>query len=215
MHSILIYADSLSWGIIPGTRQRLAFDERWPGILENTVNASGIRTRVIEDCLNGRRTVWNDPFKAGRNGLEALAQRVEINSPLSLVILMLGTNDFQFSHPHNNAWSAAQGIAALVKAIRQAPIEPTMAIPRILLICPPPIVSPKGDAAEKFRGADQRCLGLAAAYQHIADELNCHCFDAGTVVKASAIDGVHLDQDQHIKLGKAVAEVVRLLFQKT
>src|SRR5690349_8116110 len=77
MLSILVYADSLSWGIVPGTRQRLAFDHRWPGILESTLNINGPRARVIEDCLNGRRTVWNDPFKPGRNGLEGLAQRIE------------------------------------------------------------------------------------------------------------------------------------------
>jgi|GEM_PF-6715103 len=34
MKQILIYADSLSWGIIPNTRNRLAFDKRWPGVLE-------------------------------------------------------------------------------------------------------------------------------------------------------------------------------------
>src|SRR5215467_10011747 len=129
MKQILVYADSLSWGIIPDTRQRLPFEERWPGVLENGLNAAGLRVRIIEDCLNGRRTVWEDPFKPGRNGLQGLAQRVEVNSPLSLVILMLGTNDFQFCHPHNNAWSAAQGVAALVGEIRRAPIEPEMSIP--------------------------------------------------------------------------------------
>jgi lysophospholipase L1-like esterase len=101
MHQILVYSDSLTWGIIPNTRNRLPFDERWPGVLENKLNTSGHKVRVIEDCLNGRRTVWDDPFKPGRKGLECLAQRVEINSPLSLVILMLGTNDFQIFHPSN------------------------------------------------------------------------------------------------------------------
>jgi hypothetical protein len=65
MKQILVYADSLTWGIIPDTRKRLAFDERWPGVLETELNAAGLRTRVIEDCLNGRRTVWEDPFQAG------------------------------------------------------------------------------------------------------------------------------------------------------
>jgi lysophospholipase L1-like esterase len=56
MQSILIYGDSLTWGIVPDTRGRLSFDERWPGALENTLKAGGRRVRVIEDCLNGRRT---------------------------------------------------------------------------------------------------------------------------------------------------------------
>src|SRR5580658_6684949 len=145
MHQILVYSDSLSWGIVPETRLRLPFDQRWPGVLENRLNgAQRHRVRVIEDCLNGRRTVWDDPFKPGRNGLHGLAQRIEINSPLSLVILMLGTNDFQFCHPYNDAWSAAQGIVALVNEIRKAPIEPGMPVPPVLIVSPPPIRSPRG-----------------------------------------------------------------------
>ncbi|HJZ65799.1 MAG TPA: SGNH/GDSL hydrolase family protein [Candidatus Acidoferrum sp.] len=118
MRQILVYGDSLSWGIIPETRKRFAFEERWPGALEKELNASGSNVRVIEDCLNGRRTVWEDPFKPGRNGLQGLAQRIEINSPLALVILMLGTNDFQFCHPYSNAWAAAQGVSVLIVYVR-------------------------------------------------------------------------------------------------
>src|SRR5580700_6770285 len=156
LHHVFVYADSLTWGIIPNTRKRLPFDERWPGVLENKLTSLGHRLRVIEDCLNGRRTVWEDPFKPGRNGLEGLAQLMEMHSPLSLVILMLGTNDFQFSHPYNDAWSAAQGIAALVDEIRRAPIEPGMPVPPILIVCPPQIRTPKGTIAPKFHGADER-----------------------------------------------------------
>jgi lysophospholipase L1-like esterase len=125
MNQILIYGDSLTWGIIPETRKRLPFSERWPGVLEAELRKAGHDVRVIEDCLNGRRTVWEDPFKPGRNGLLGLEQRIEAHSPLALVILMLGTNDFQSMHQHT-AFHSAQGIAALVRAIRQAPIEPGM-----------------------------------------------------------------------------------------
>jgi len=209
MHQILVYADSLSWGILPETRVRLPFDQRWPGVLENRLNAVGENVRVVEDCLNGRRTVWDDPFKAGRNGLEGLAQRIEVNSPLSLVILMLGTNDFQFCHPHNNAWSAAQGVARLVDVIRKAPIEPGMKVAPILIVCPPPPRTACGTMAQKFDGAEQRSAGLAEAYMQMASELGCHFFDAGTVVSVSKLDGVHLDADQVVKLGDAMVEVVR------
>jgi lysophospholipase L1-like esterase len=152
MQQILIYADSLSWGIVPDTRKRLPFDERWPGVLENQLNQNGRRVRVIEDCLNGRRTVWDDPFKPGRNGFHGLAQRIEINSPLALVILVLGTNDFQTPHPYNDAWAAAQGVATLVREIRGAPIEPGMPIPEILIVCPPPIGVPQGGDRAQVSG---------------------------------------------------------------
>ena len=219
MHQVLVYGDSLTWGIIPGTRNRLPFHERWPGVLEAQLNASAPSSspvsgrqggvRIIEDCLNGRRTVWEDPFKPGRNGLVGIGQRIEVNSPLSLVILMLGANDFQIAHPQNDAWMAGRGITALVEEIRRAPLEPGMNVPPILIISPPPIRAPRGEMAQKFRGADQRCQGLAQAFEEVAKALGCQFFDSATVIRASDIDGVHLDRDQHEKLGITIASVVR------
>jgi lysophospholipase L1-like esterase len=208
LRHVFVYADSLTWGIIPNTRKRLPFDERWPGVLENRLAGLGHCLRVIEDCLNGRRTVWEDPFKPGRNGLQGLAQRIEMHSPLALVILMLGTNDFQFSHPYNNAWSAAQGIATLVNEIRKAPIEPGMPVPPILVVCPPPIHSPQGILAAKFAGAEQRCTGLSDAYRTVCRDLECRFFDAASVTPSSVVDGIHLDREQHEILGRALADEV-------
>jgi lysophospholipase L1-like esterase len=205
MHQILVYSDSLSWGIIPLTRRRLPFDKRWPGVMENTLRSSGKNVRVIEDCLNGRRTVFEDPFKPGRNGLQGLAQRIEVNSPLSLVIIMLGTNDFQSMHEYN-AWHSAQGIAALIQAIRQAPIEPGMPVAEILVVVPPAVQNPQGPIAMKFSGAEKKSAGLSAAYQQICKELGCDFFDAGSVTTSSKVDGVHLDEEQHGLLGQALAD---------
>jgi lysophospholipase L1-like esterase len=207
LQQVLVYSDSLTWGIVPTTRQRLPFDARWPGVMEIALLRQHYSLRVIEDSLNGRRTVWEDPFKAGRNGLLGLAQRIEIHSPLSLVMLMLGTNDFQSMHPHT-AWHAAQGIATLVTAIRNAPIEPGMPTPPILVIAPPPIGIPRGPIAAKFIGAADKSAGLAEAYRGVAAELGCHFFDSGAITPASTVDGIHLDADQHQTLGKALAQVI-------
>jgi lysophospholipase L1-like esterase len=207
MQQILVYADSLSWGIIPNTRRRLTFEERWPGVLERSLIDRGRCVRVLEDCLNGRRTVFEDPFLPGRNGLIGLAQRIEMHSPLALVVLMLGTNDFQSVHPHT-PWHAAQGIATLVKAIRQAPIEPGMPIPPVLVVVPPETRSPKGLLAPKFAGAAEKSAGLAQAFREVCSLLECPVFDAGSVTTASPVDGIHLDADQHLLLGKALADVV-------
>jgi lysophospholipase L1-like esterase len=210
MQQILVYADSLSWGIVPNTRDRLPFDRRWPGVLENTLNADARAVRVIEDCVNGRRTVWDDPYKPGRNGLAGIAERVEAHSPLALVILMLGTNDFQSMHPHD-AWHSAQGIAALVRAIRAAPVEPGMPVPPVLVVAPPPFDDPRGPLGPKFAGAGAKSVGLAAAFESVARELACHFVDAGRITPASRVDGIHLDADQHALLGRALADVVRPL----
>ena len=207
MQQILVYSDSLTWGIIPDTRERLSFAQRWPGVFEQQLIELGHDVRVIENCLNGRRTVWSDPYKAGRNGAEGLAQVIEINSPLKLVMIMLGTNDFQSSHD-NNAWQSAQGVVSLVNIIRQAPIEPGMPIPEIMLVAPPPIIQPKGVIANKFDKAEQRCVGFAKELQVVAQQVSAHYFDAGLVVQASQVDGIHLDAPEHRTLGEAIAQSV-------
>ena len=211
MQQILVYADSLSWGIVPTTRRRLPFEQRWPGVLEGELLHRGRSVRVLEDCLNGRRTVFEDPFLAGRNGLVGLAQKIEMHSPLALVILMLGTNDFQSVHPHS-AWHAAQGVATLVRTIRQAPIEPGMPVPPVLVVVPPAFGTPKGPIAAKFVGAPDKSVGLTSAYQEVCATLECACFDAGSVTPSSRVDGIHLDADQHVLLGRAlVGPVAELL----
>lgn len=204
MQHILVYADSLSWGIVPQSRQRLPFATRWPGAMELALRQAGHDVRVIEDCLNGRRTVLDDPFKPGRNGAMGLAQRIEIHSPLALVILMLGTNDFQSMHGFT-AQHAAQGIATLVGTIRQAPIEPGMPVPPVLIVAPPPIGIPRGPIAAKFAAAEPKSRGLAEALRTTAAELMCHYVDAGSVTDSSPVDGVHLDADQHLRLAAALA----------
>lgn len=212
MKQILVYGDSLSWGIVPDTRNRQPFDKRWPGVMETALRQAGEDVRVLENCLNGRRTVWSDPFKAGRNGSQGLAQVIEMHSPLSLVILMLGTNDFQVTHD-NNAYLSAQGMGKLIGIIRKAPIEPGMPIPEIMLVSPPVIIKPRGVLAPKFVGAAKRCQGLTEELKMIADGLSTYFFDVNQVVEASKADGIHLDQEQHLGLGLAIAQKVKKIFK--
>lgn len=212
MTTILVYGDSLSWGIVPNTRSRLPFDRRWPGVLEAALKAKGEPVRVVEDCLNGRRTAWDDPYKPGRNGSRSVAGAIEAHSPLAAVLLMLGTNDFQSMHC-NNAWHSAQGVGAIIAAIRAAPIEPGMPMPRIIVIAPPVIKEPKGPLAPKFLGAAAKCEGLVEAYREVATTFGCSFFDSNQVTLPSRIDGIHLDADQHATLGAALAEAVAPLLR--
>ncbi|MFE8070012.1 SGNH/GDSL hydrolase family protein [Marinobacteraceae bacterium S3BR75-40.1] len=207
MDQVLVYSDSLSWGIVPGTRQRLPFDQRWPGIFEASLNDDDPHVRVIENCLNGRTTIWSDPVRPGRNGSEGLAQVIEMHSPLKLVVLLLGTNDFQVGRA-NNASSSAAGIAKLIRIIKEAPVEPGIEPPAMLVVAPPQITNPTGDMAAKFSGAEERSKGLSQEIERVAHDEAVRFFDSNTVIASSAIDGVHLDKQQHQILGKALATEV-------
>ncbi|MDA0237446.1 MAG: SGNH/GDSL hydrolase family protein [Proteobacteria bacterium] len=207
MKQILVYSDSLTWGIIPGTRKRLGFDDRWTGFMENLLNQGETKVRVIENCLNGRRTVWDDPFLPGRKGDVEIQQVIEMHSPLNLVIIALGTNDFQSMH-NFNAWHSAQGIRTILNRVKTAPVEPGMPIPPILIVVPPLIETPKGPIAPKFKYGETKIVGLAEEYKKISDELHCHYFDCSSVTTVSKVDGVHLDKDQHHLVGAAISRLV-------
>lgn len=211
MQQIFIYSDSVSWGIIPNTRERFEFDKRWTGIFENDLNTRGFDIRVIEDCLNGRRTAWEDPRKANRNGLVGISAKIETFSPLSLIIILLGTNDFQAIHNATSKHSAL-GLATLITKIKNSPIEPTLCIPEILVIAPPLVLAPAGDLAKKFYGAKRKCKDLAVELEAVAIEEGCYFFDSNTITSASKIDGVHLDEDQHKVLGLEVSKIVENIF---
>jgi len=83
-----------------------------------------------------------------------------------------------------------------------------MPVPKILVVSPPPFGTPQGASAPKFQGAAEKSAGLAEALAIVARERGCAFADAGEFVASSAIDGVHLDAEQHVALGRALAPVI-------
>jgi len=83
MKTIMCYGDSLTWGYNPKTRERYPFNSRWPGVLQKSLEG---KIRVIEEALNGRTTIWDDPFLPGRNGKTMLAPLLVSHTPVDLVI---------------------------------------------------------------------------------------------------------------------------------
>ena len=50
---------------------------------------------VIEEGLNGRTTVWDDPIEGYKSGKEYLIPCIETHKPIDIVVLWLGTNDLK------------------------------------------------------------------------------------------------------------------------
>lgn len=50
---------------------------------------------TVEEGLNGRTTVWDDPLEPFRSGKELFAPCLMTHEPIDLVIVMLGTNDLK------------------------------------------------------------------------------------------------------------------------
>ena len=204
MKRILCYGDSNTWGYNPVTQDRFSKHERWTGQLSQ---ALGHDYDVIEEGLNGRTTVWDDPIEGYKNGREYLIPCLETHKPLDLVIIFLGVNDLKkrFSL---SAYDIANGAGVLVEVVQKSNTGITEAAPKVLLIAPPP-VGKLTDFAEMFEGAEAKSLRFAQHYRRVASELGCALFDASTVIVSSDLDGIHFEQNEHAKLGQAVAVKVR------
>lgn len=198
MKNILCYGDSNTWGLPPGEDGRHDWPVRWTGQLQEKL---GSEYRIIEAGLSGRTTCFDDPFSAHRNGLTQLPVALETHFPIDLLLIMLGTNDLKVTY-NLTPFHIAKGAATLVKLAQQ--FEP--AIPHILLVAPPHMV-PTEDAenAITFMGGVEKSQGVAECYSAVAQELGCHFLDASKIAKFSAIDGIHMDAENHGLLAQGLS----------
>ncbi len=204
MKTVLCYGDSNTWGYDPASQTTFPRDIRWPGVLRNELGEDYL---VIEEGLNGRTTVWDDPIELDKNGATYLRPCIQTHKPMDLVIIMLGTNDLKtrFSLP---AYDIASGAGVLVDIVHKSDTGIGGEAPEVLLIAPPPAVELTG-FAEMFENAVEKSGGFARHYRRVSNEKGCHYLNAGDHVESSPLDGIHLEVDMHTRLGKAVAAKVR------
>jgi lysophospholipase L1-like esterase len=208
MKTILCYGDSLTWGYDPATGKRIAVDKRWPGVLRNDLE----NYFVIEEGLNGRTTLWDDPLHGGyKNGMKYLIPCLASHKPVDLVILFLGTNDLKTRFSLSAA-EITSGIRVLVDLILNSEAGPHENAPELLLVAPPPITELSNFAEEFESGKAKSCL-LGKYYRQVAEEYNIHFLDTSEVVITSDLDGIHLDVDEHVKLGHVMADIVRKIME--
>ena len=209
MKTILAYGDSITWGSNPmAGGQRHAPADRWPNVL-----AAGLGSgfEVINEGLRGRTTGFDDALAdCDRHGARLLPTVLYTHAPLDLVILMLGTNDLKPIQA--GSWAGAMlGMKRCLEIMRTHSARlPGVPSPRILVVAPPRIV-PTADPfyAELFEGAVAQSEKLAEAYRLLSIEFDTAFFDAGSVAKASPIDGVHLDAANTRAIGQALIPIVK------
>jgi lysophospholipase L1-like esterase len=200
MKTVLCYGDSNTWGYEPGTGKRYPEDVRWPGVLAREL---GEGFRVIEEALNGRTTVREDPVEENKNGKDYLRPCLESHAPLDLVIIALGVNDLK-ARFFASASDAADGAGVLVNIAQLSGAGPDGGQPPVLLVSPPP-VGVLTELALVFAGAEEKSGEFSRQYRRVAEKYGCALLDAGEVVRASDRDGIHLEAGEHRKLGEAVA----------
>jgi lysophospholipase L1-like esterase len=202
--TILCYGDSNTWGWDPAGKGRFGSTKRWPGVLRQELGEGFV---VIEEGLNGRTTIWDDPIYPYRNGKHYFVPCLESHAPLDLVVIMLGTNDLKRRFDLS-AFDIAEAAGILVGLALASGAGPGGAAPKTLLVAPPP-VGRLSEYAEMFEGAEAKSRRLGASYRAVAGWSGCPFLDAGEVIASSDVDGIHFEVAEHRTLGRAVADRVR------
>jgi lysophospholipase L1-like esterase len=204
MKTVLCYGDSNTWGYRADNAERFDRDIRWTGVMSAIL---GDGFAVIEEGLNGRTTVLDDPTEDHKNGETYLTPCLDTHAPIDLVVITLGTNDLKLRFSLC-AYDIAAGMEKLIRIIKASESGTNHAPPKILLMSPAP-VGKLTDFAEMFEGAVEKSQGLKRYYQDIAERYECAFLDIGSVAKASDIDGIHFDKAAHKAIGQSVAEIVQ------
>lgn len=197
---ILCYGDSNTWGYIPGTGERFDPSLRWTGLLQKSL---GERFEIIEEGLNSRTTVLDDPKHEGKNGEKYLKPCLQTHYPLDGVILMLGTNDLK-ERFDRTAEQITQGIETLISIIQNAEYHYDKD-PKVILLVPPYIdESIEGDSGN-FKGAGEKSKQLGNLYKKVAEEYATEFINVAQFVSPSKIDGYHFDQESQKKIAELLA----------
>ncbi len=207
MKSVVCFGDSITWGAIPGSDARHDFEVRWPNALASALEG---KARVVENGVNGRTTVHEDPFSPHRNGSLHLPGLLDAHSPFDLLIMMLGTNDLNYCYG-GRAFEAMLGMDRLVEIVQHHTYPRSASAPEILVVAPPLLSEPASEPDYEFYFAASitESAQLGSIYKRISDERGCHFFDSASAVRASEIDGCHLDAENTRALGTALAPKVR------
>lgn len=189
-------------------------DERWTKLLQKELGEDYL---VVEEGLSGRTTVFQDPLYEGLDALGYLWPCLKSHEPVSLLIIMLGTNDTK-ERFGMNAFAIGLGMRRLVQKAQTTECWGPGGKPNILIVAPPVIgegvlTSPVADEMGTMGpGCVEKSRKLPAEYKRVAAEVGCHFLDANEVgAQFNIIDFMHLTRKGHAALASALARLVPTL----
>jgi lysophospholipase L1-like esterase len=205
----MIYGDSNTHGYNAVDASR--FDEtiRWTGVCQSILGDDYV---IVEEGLNGRNTCYNVPDMEFKNGLSTIIPITLSQLPLDVICVKLGSNDIDKFSKHTPEQIAADAARVLMLAKYTAE-EKYPFHPRKYVLMAPLELTQEALTGEFAEFYDEECIEIAkqlpAAYEAMAKKLGFMYFDANKYAKCGLPDGVHLDAENHVDLGKAFAAWVQ------
>lgn len=197
--NILCFGDSNTYGYKPDGTGRFDENTRWTQILQKKL---GSGYRIIEEGLCGRTTVFQDELREGRRGLDLIGVTVEMQNPLDLMILMLGTNDCKTRYG-SSAAVIARGLDQVIRKARKSSSRPF----DILVVSPIHLGKGVGepDFDPEFNETSEAVSrNLASEYRKVALQNHADFLNAADFASPSATDREHLNEAGHAALAEAI-----------
>ena len=201
MYRILCFGDSNTWGYNPRTGLRFPERDRWPAVLRIDL---GDGFEIVENGLNGRR------FLDGTGELESLMHE---HRHFDVILIYLGINDICFDRDTAPGEIAAAA-EALLKSVAGHFAELDGASPDVILIGPPPVNEVQVRDCFYEQEAE-KAVRLCEELRALAGRSGAGFIDAGRIIETSPLDGIHLEEAAHRKLGLFVADYLRSFLKNT
>ena len=186
-------------------------NERWTCLLQKALGEDYL---VVEEGLSGRTTVFEDPLYEGLDALHYLYPCLKSHEPVSLLVIMLGTNDVK-ERMCASPFAISLGMRRLVLKARTVDCWGPNGKPNILVIAPPPIgdgIVNSDVADEMGQGALEKSHRVPEYYRKMCAENGVHYLNAAELgVKFNEVDFMHLTRDAHRVLAEALAERIPAL----
>ena len=207
MKSVVCFGDSNTYGHNPVNGERLPESVRWPCLLQDLL---GDGYKVIEEGLNGRTTVFDDPNDDWKNGLDYIKGILCTHRPVDYLIVMLGTNDMKTVY-NASPDAIAAGMNEIVSRAESVMNIKQGYVPKIIVVSPPEITEDilTGSFSGSFNEVSiDKSRRLAEYYKKVADKHGCMFIDSKLYIKPSVEDGLHLDAAGHKGLAEIVAKTI-------
>ena len=202
---VVCYGNSNTWGDVPNKDERYAPDVRWAGVLQNIL---GSKHEVVNEGLNGRTFEAGEAGKEERVGITHLRSILKTNKPIDFITIMLGTNDLKSTFGLT-AENIAGHLRNTIRFVQKEEVGVNESIPKIIVICPPPVVNPENkELDERLKDAPKTSLLLSPLYEKVSKELGCLYLNAGDFINLKNTDGYHLAKEHHKVLGEKVAGLI-------
>ena len=203
MKSILCFGDSNTYGVNPENNGRFDRTERWTGRLQSLL---GPDYYVIEEGYKGRTTCFADDSDPFRSGIKVLDLIMKTHSPLNLVIVMLGTNDFKTQF-NMTAKVSAHALKKIVEKIKSYGAQ-------VLIVSPIMLGSDieNSNFWELDRHSAEEIKKTPDFYSRVASLTGSAFFDASTVASTGP-DSLHMNAQGHKALAAALYEQVKTILK--